>query len=79
MANDLVWDKRVLGAFKASACLTEEEETVLNDWAQKKSIVSTAMFYHMSERKVNRVRKALRQKYDNIQPYENLPKRNTRQ
>lgn len=77
--NDLVWDERMLGAFKASACLTEEEEIVLNDWAHKKSIVSTAMIYHMSERKVNRVRKILRQKYDNIQPFQNLPKRNTRQ
>lgn len=76
--RDLVWDKRMLGAFKASACLTDEEEIVLNDWANGKSIVHTSISYHMSERKVNRIRSMLRQKYDYIQPYQDLPKRNTR-
>jgi hypothetical protein len=76
--NDLVWDKRMLGVFEALACLSDEEETVLKDWAAGKSIVHTSLFCHMSERKVNDIRKRLRVKYDRIQPYADLPKRNIR-
>jgi hypothetical protein len=65
----------MLGVFRASACLTEEEDIVLNDWARGKSIVETAMTRSMSDRKVGRIRKTLRRKYDNIQPYTDLPKR----
>ena len=77
--KDLVWDKRMLGAFKALACLSEEEEIVLDDWAHDRSIVHTSMTYHMSERKVNSIRARLRDKYDSIQPYAELPKRSIRQ
>lgn len=73
--KDLLWDQRMLGVFRASACLTEEEDIVLNDWARGKSIVETAMTRSMSDRKVGRIRKTLRRKYDNIQPYTDLPKR----
>lgn len=73
--KDLLWDQRMLGVFRASACLTEEEDIVLNDWARGKSVVETAMTRSMSDRKVGRIRKTLRRKYDNIQPYTDLPKR----
>lgn len=73
--KDLLWDQRMLGVFRASACLTEEEDIVLNDWTRGKSIVETAMTHSMSDRKVGRIRKTLRKKYDNIQPYTDLPKR----
>lgn len=76
--NDLVWDKRMLGAFKALACLSEEEEIVLEDWAHDRSIVHTSMMHHMSVRKVNSIRARLRLKYDGIQPYADLPQRNMR-
>lgn len=75
---DLVWDRRMLGAFKALACLSEEEEIVLDDWALNKSIVHTSMTHHMSTRKVNDIRKRIRNKYDRIQPYTDLPRRNIR-
>ena len=79
MAHDLVWDKRMLGAFIEHACLTEEEVTVLNDWAYGKSIVHTAMTKHMSNSKVNDIRHRLRVKYDRVQPYApELPPRSTR-
>ena len=79
MANDLVWDKRMLSAFKEAAILTEEEEIVLNDWVRKRSIVNTSMLHHMSERKVNYIRKSIRQKYDRVAVYTpELPVRNTR-
>ena len=77
--KDLVWDQRMLGVFKASACLTEDEILVLNAWAKDKSIVETAMSCHMSERMVSRKRRSLRMKYDNIQPYNDLPKRRKKQ
>ena len=72
---DLLWNSRMLGAMQAHACLTEEETIVLDDWAKGRSIASTAMMHHMSESKVNRLRKRIRQKYDGIQPYADLPRR----
>lgn len=79
MANDLVWDRRMLELFKAAAFLTDEEELVLKDWVRKKSIINTAMIHHMSERKINYIRKQIRQKYDRVQVYiPDLPPRRTR-
>lgn len=79
MANDLVWDKRMLLVFKEAAILTEEEEIVLNDWVRGCSIINTSMLHHMSERKVNYIRKSIRQKYDRVAVYTpELPVRNTR-
>lgn len=77
--NDLVWDRRMLGVFKALAILSEEEELVLNDWVDHKSIVHTSLFCHMSERTVRNIRNRIREKYDRVQPYADLPKRNIRQ
>lgn len=79
MAKDLVWDRRMVVAFKAAAILTEEEEIVLDDWTKGKSIVNTSMMRNMSERKVNYIRKNIRMKYDRVQVYTpDLPKRITR-
>lgn len=75
MANDLLWNSRLLGAMQAHACLTEEEETVLIDWAKGRSITHTAMTHHMSTSKVDKIRKRLRVKYDAIQSYAGLPLR----
>ena len=72
---DLLWNSKMLGAMQAHACLTEEETIVLQDWANGKSIANTSMMHHMSESKVNRLRKRIRQKYDGIQPYTDLPRR----
>ena len=71
--NDLLWNSRMLGAMQAHAFLTEEEQIVLKDWANGRSIANTAMMHHMSESKVSRLRKRLRKKYDRIQPYADLP------
>ena len=74
--NDILWNSKVLGAMQAHACLTEEETIVLQDWANGKSIANTSMMHHMSESKVNRIRKRLRKKYDGIQQYNaDLPPR----
>lgn len=79
MANDLVWDRRMLDTFTGIAILTEEEQIVLNDWVNGKSIVNTSMLHHMSERKINYIRKSIRQKYDRAAVYApELPKRFTR-
>lgn len=79
MANDLVWDKRMVRIFADAAYLTEEEQIVLDDWAKGKSIVNTSMMRNMSERKVNYIRKNIRTKYDRVQVYTpDLPKRITR-
>lgn len=73
--NDLLWNTRLLGAMSEHACLTEEEQIVLNDWAKGRSIANTAMMHHMSERTVSRIRQRLRAKYDGIQCYTGLPPR----
>lgn len=79
MANDLVWDRRMFELFKAAAFLTDEEELVLKDWVRKKSIINTSIIHHMSERKINYIRKQIRQKYDRVQVYiPDLPPRRTR-
>lgn len=75
---DLVWDERMLGVFRALACLSKEEDLVLTDWANHESITHTSMTHHMCIRTVNNKRKRIRQKYDLVQPYADLPKRNTR-
>jgi DNA-binding NarL/FixJ family response regulator len=73
--NDLLWNTRLLGAMSEHAFLTEEEQIVLTDWAKGRSIANTAMMHHMSESTVNRIRRRLRQKYDSIQGYADLPPR----
>lgn len=74
--HDLLWDRRMLGAFIEQACLTDEEIVVLTDMAYGKSIANTAMMHHMSEGKVSDIRKRLRVKYDRVQPYtKELPPR----
>lgn len=73
--NDLLFNSRLLGVMSEHACLTEEEQIVLNDWAKGKSIANTSMMHHMSERTVNRIRQRLRAKYDSIQCYTGLPPR----
>ena len=72
---DLLWNSRMLGAMQAHACLTEEETIVLNDWAKGRSIANTAMMHNMSPRKVDNIRRRLREKYDGIQQYADLPPR----
>ena len=72
---DLLWNARMLGAMQAHACLTEDEAVVLEDWAKGRSIASTALRHNMSERKINNIRKRLREKYDGIQLTEQLPPR----
>ena len=66
--HDLLWDKGMIEEFTNIACLTEEEAIVLNDWAYGRSIVHTAMHQHMSDSKVNDIRRRLRVKYDQVQP-----------
>ena len=73
--NDLLFNSRLLGAMSEHACLTEDEKTVLNDWAKGRSIANTAMMHHMSERTIRRIRQRLREKYDSIQGYAGLPPR----
>ena len=73
--NDLLWNTRLLGAMQEHAFLTEEEDIVLIDWAKGRSIANTAMMHHMSERKVDKIRRQIRKKYDSIQSYTNLPPR----
>ena len=76
MANDLVWDKRIVRTFEETAYLTEDELIVLHDWARGKTIVDTSMAHSMSTRKIDKLRRKIRMKYDGVQVYTpELPKR----
>ena len=72
---DILWTSKVLGAMLAHACLTEEETIVMHDWAKGKSIANTSMIRHMSESKVDKIRRRIRIKYDSLQPYADIPLR----
>ena len=74
--KDIVWEKIMVRELESLVFLTDEERIVLHDWAKGKSIVSTAMGQHMSERKVNNLRASIRAKYDKVQQFTPLlPKR----
>lgn len=70
--NDIPWNKIILTEFRALACLTPEEDTTLQDWADGKSIVGTSMSRNISTRQVDKLRHQIRQKYDAVQMYSPL-------
>ena len=75
--NDILWNKITVAEFRSLACLSEEENIVLDDWAYGRSIVSTAIKFHGSTRQVDRIRDRIRKKYDDVQIYTPLlPQRN---
>lgn len=74
--NDIPWNKIALAEFRSLACLSVEEDIVLQDWANGKSVVSTSMGHSMSTRQVDKLRNQIRKKYDAVQIYTPLlPKR----
>lgn len=74
--NDIPWNKIALAEFRSLACLTAEEDAVLQDWADGKSVVSTSMTRSISTRQVDKLRNQIRRKYDAVQIYTPLlPKR----
>lgn len=75
--NDIPWNKIALAEFRSLACLTKEEDTILQDWADGKSVVSTSMTRNISTRQVDKLRNQIRTKYDAVQIYTPLlPPRN---
>lgn len=76
--NDIQWNKISLAEFRSLACLSDEEDIVLQDWADGKSVVDTSMSRSMSTRKVDKLRNQIRKKYDAVQIYTPLlPERNS--
>lgn len=74
--NDIPWNKIALAEFRSLACLSGEEDVVLQDWADGKSVVNTSMTRSMSNRQVDKLRNQIRKKYDAVQIYTPLlPKR----
>lgn len=76
--NDIPWNKIALSEFRSLACLSDEEDIVLQDWADGKSAVHTSMHHNISLRQVERYRNQIRSKYDAVQIYTPLlPERNS--
>lgn len=67
--NDIPWNKIMLDDFRSLACLTPEEDRVLQDWADGKSVVNTSMMRNISTRQVDKLRNQIRRKYDAVQIY----------
>ena len=74
--KDIRWNRIMVREFEYLACLSESEIIVLHDWANVKSITQTSMNHNMCETTVKDIRKALREKYDDVEIYTPLlPKR----
>lgn len=67
--NDIPWNKIALAEFRSLACLSAEENIVLQDWVDGKSVVNTSMRRSMSTRQVDKLRNQIRKKYDAVQIY----------
>lgn len=67
--NDIPWNKIALAEFRSLACLSPEEDAVLQDWADGKSTVYTSMHRNISTRQIERFRNQIRRKYDAVQIY----------
>lgn len=67
--NDIRWNRIALEDFRFLTCLTEDEDRVLQDWADGKSIVQTSLSLNMSTRQVDKLRNQIRRKYDDVQVY----------
>lgn len=67
--NDILWNKIAVAEFRSLACLSEEEDTILQDWADGKSVVNTSMKRNISTRQVDKIRNQIRKKYDAVQIY----------
>ena len=59
----------MLAEFRDLACLSDTENQVLQDWADGKSIVNTAVMRNISTRQVDTLRNQIRKKYDAVQIY----------
>ena len=74
--NDILWDEIILDDFRHLACLTADEEMILQDWKAGDSVTKSARKRSMSSRQVDRLRNQIRRKYDAVQPFTPLlPKR----
>lgn len=74
--KDIQWNRVMIREFKTLACLSDDELSVLHDWAIDNSITETAMKLNMCETKVKDIRKRLREKYDAVEIFTPLlPKR----
>ena len=74
--NDILWDEIILDDFRHLACLTADEEKILQDWKAGDSVTKSARKQSMSSRQVDRLRNQIRRKYDAVQPFTPLlPKR----
>lgn len=74
--NDILWNKIALAEFRSLACLSADEDQILQDWADGRSVTQTAMTRNVSTRQVDKLRNQIRKKYDAVQIYTPLlPKR----
>lgn len=70
--NDIKWDKVMVADFKRLVYLTEDQEKVLNGWANGWSLQAIATACHMTDRNVSDIKKELRAMYDRVHIYSPL-------
>lgn len=67
--KDIMWNRISILEFRSLVFLSDDESAVLQDWANGRSIVNTAMRRNMSTRQVDKLRNQIRKKYDAVQIY----------
>ena len=69
MAKQICWTKKIVETFIEWACLTKENQDILNTRVAGLTIYEQAEKFNISICKVNRIIKRLKWKYDNVQKY----------
>lgn len=81
MARQVPWTKVIVEEFISLASLSKEEEAVMRTRAAGYTIIEQSMALGMSTRKIDRIIRRLKIKYDLVQPYSVLlpPRKNSAQ
>ena len=65
----IAWTRIMIREFEYLVPMTDDQRVVFNDMVKGESVVQTAMKYNMSTRKVDYIRKWLKQRYDEVKVY----------
>lgn len=76
--DDIPWSKRSLAVLIEEGMLDELTAGIAEDWAKKYSLVKSAQLRHVSDRTVSEYRHRIREIYDRIAVYADLPPRRVR-
>lgn len=65
----IAWTTIMVREFESLVPMTDDQKTVFHDMVNGKSIVHTAMAHNMSTRKVDYIRRWIKQMYNEVKIY----------